>query len=223
MRGGALQRSDRNCALNLRFSAGPYSAPIQRCVILNEVKDPNAARLATALSLRVHFRLYELVTTMLTSAVRFNYNPARANQSPDTSCPPPSAAHLTPRIPSSWHRPSSLKNLRRLIANPRLEFHLTPIRISELKFPNRKFSAILPRTRGLLESPASSLQKPWPPWRLIETQGLENTINPINPATSNFLIETKRGFCVRRGGTGFSQRTQPCPLLASAPSVKQYE
>ena len=89
MRGGALQRSDRNCALNLRFSAGPYSAPIQRCVILNEVKDPNAARLATALSLRVHFRLYELVTTMLTSVVRFNYNSARANQSPDTSCPPP--------------------------------------------------------------------------------------------------------------------------------------
>ena len=126
MRGGALQRSDRNCALNLRFSAGPYSAPIQRCVILNEVKNPNAARLATALSLRVHFRLYELVTTMLTSVVRFNYNSARANQSPDTSCPPPSAAHLTPRIPSSWHRPSSLKNPRRLIANPRLEFHYKP-------------------------------------------------------------------------------------------------
>jgi hypothetical protein len=150
-----------------------------------------------------HFHLYERVTTMLTSVVRFNYNSARANQSqPDTSCPPFArhSTHPLPQFPSPWHR-SSLENPRRLIANPRLEFHLTPIRIIQLRFSNRKFSAILRRPHGLLESQASSLQKPRP---LIETQGLEDAITPINPHTCNFLIETKRGFCVSRGGTGFS-------------------
>jgi hypothetical protein len=151
-----------------------------------------------------HFHLYEPITTMPTSVVRFNYNSARANQSQlDTSCPPFArhSTHPLPQFPSLWHRASSLKNPRRLIANPRLEFHVTPIRISQLRSSNRKFSAILRRPDGLLESQASSLQKPRP---LIETRGLENAITPINPNTCNFLIETKRGFCVRRGGTGFS-------------------
>jgi hypothetical protein len=85
---------------------------------------------------------------MLTSVVRFNYNSARSNQlQPNTSYLP---------------RPSSLKNPWRLIANPRLEFRVSLIRISELKFPNRKFSAILPRTRGPLESPAPRVQRPEP-------------------------------------------------------------
>jgi hypothetical protein len=122
------------------------------------------------------FHLYKLVTTMLTSVVRFNYNSARANQlQPDIGCSP---------------RASSLKNPRRLIANPRLEFHVSLIRISELRFSNRKFSAILPRTYGLRQSPASSSTFQ----NLIETRGLENAVSPMNPATSNFLIGTKQGF-----------------------------
>jgi hypothetical protein len=152
---------------------------------------------------------------MLTSVVRFNHNSARANQlQPDTARPPlaPYSTHPLPRVPSPRPQAASLKNPRRLIANPRLEFDVTRIRISELKSPNRKFSAIRPRTRGLLQSPASSLQN------LIETRGLENAVSPINPVTSNFLIETKRGFCVRRGEQRFSQRNSrlvvsPLPRL----------
>ena len=133
---------------------------------------------------------------MLTSVVRFNYNSARANQlQPNTSCLP---------------RRSCLKNPRRLIANPRLEFQISPIRISELKFPNRIFSAILPRTRGPLEPRlhASSVHNPWPP-RLIGTQRLENAITPINPATSNFLIGTKTGFSQRNSSLVVSPLPRP--------------
>lgn len=85
---------------------------------------------------------------MLTSVVRFNYDSTRAYRAqPDIGCPP---------------RASSFKNPRRLIANPRLEFHVSLIRITELKFSNRKFSAIPPRTYGLLQSAASSLKLPEP-------------------------------------------------------------
>jgi hypothetical protein len=70
-----------------------------------------------------------------------------------------------------------------LIANLELEFHITPIRISNLKFSNRKFSAIFSlklvadgERRAAFSSPqtlVSSLQKPWLPWRLIVTPRLE--------------------------------------------------
>ena len=70
-----------------------------------------------------------------------------------------------------------------LIANLELEFHLNPIRISNLKFSNRKFFAVFAAkfctddepcvAFSSPEVPASSLQNPWPPWRLIETPRLE--------------------------------------------------
>jgi hypothetical protein len=152
---------------------------------------------------------------MLTSVVRFNHNSARANQlQPDSARPPltPYSTHPLPRVSSPRPRAASLKNPRRLIANPRLEFQVSLIRISELKFPNRKFSAIPPRTRALLQSPASSLQN------LIETRGLESAITPINPVTSNFLIETKRGFLRPPWrNTAFSSQFQARCFPASVP------
>jgi hypothetical protein len=68
--------------------------------------------------------------------VRFNYNSTR---------PPPSAATpistLRPSLSHfSFQRPAS--SLRILIANLELKLRVSPIRISELKTPNRKFSAI---------------------------------------------------------------------------------
>ena len=79
-----------------------------------------------------------------------------------------------------------------LIANPELEFHVNPIRINELKFPNRKFLAIfhvafqtcalpLPASTA---SPSSiqqltpGVENPWSPWRLIETPRLEYLATP---------------------------------------------
>jgi hypothetical protein len=67
--------------------------------------------------------------------VRFNYNSTR---------PPPSAAIpiSARRAPPShsFKQPASI--LQILIANLELEFQASPIRISELKIPNRKFSAV---------------------------------------------------------------------------------
>ena len=81
-----------------------------------------------------------------------------------------------------------------LIANPELEFHVNPIRINELKFPNRKFLAIfhvafqtcalsLPASTSTaspssIRRPASSFRNPWPAWRLIETPRLKSRATP---------------------------------------------
>ena len=75
-----------------------------------------------------------------------------------------------------------------LIANLELEFRITPIRISELKIPNRKFSAILypaSPTFFSLELQGFSFQSPWPPkpgrWRrrLIENARLRSHVSPL--------------------------------------------
>ena len=82
-----------------------------------------------------------------------------------------------------------------LIANPELESHVSPIRISELKFPNRKYLAVLRVTfqtcatplhastasPSSIQRPAPSLQNPWSPWRLIETPRLEFLATPTKP------------------------------------------
>jgi hypothetical protein len=74
--------------------------------------------------------------------------------------------------------------LQFLIANPELEFNLSPERISKLKISNRKYMTIfhsenwvaselrrLPRANSWHKSSRSqSCRKfPWPPWRLIAT------------------------------------------------------
>jgi len=82
-----------------------------------------------------------------------------------------------------------------LIANPRLTLRLSPIRITDLKIPNRKFSTISHRAL-----PASDLfshvtrHSSLVTALLIETPRLEIAISPILSAASNFLIETKTAF-----------------------------
>ena len=79
-----------------------------------------------------------------------------------------------------------------LIANPELESHVSPIRISGLEFSNRKFltvSRVASQTcatplHAFTASPsriqrlAPSFQNPWPPWRLTETPRLKSRATP---------------------------------------------
>ena len=68
-----------------------------------------------------------------------------------------------------------------LIANPRLEFRVTSIRITELPISNRERIAIFQREfpgLSILELQASSLQK------LIVTPGLENAATSVHSTTS---------------------------------------
>jgi hypothetical protein len=84
-----------------------------------------------------------------------------------------------------------------LIANPELEFTLSPIKISDLKISNRKFSTIFQRAQptshqvSLITSHLSLA-----PALLIETLRLKVPISPILSAASDFLIETKTAFSV---------------------------
>ena len=75
-----------------------------------------------------------------------------------------------------------------LIANLELEFHVSPIRITKLKFSNRKFFAIFSSKRvrdgasraafsSSSKPQASSFQKPRPPWRLIYGTAIRNRAN----------------------------------------------
>jgi hypothetical protein len=78
--------------------------------------------------------------------VRINYNSTRRPPSPAI---PISALRISRPFPSFQRSASSLQNL---IANLELEFRVRPIRINELKFSNRKFSAILTKARGFIPS-----------------------------------------------------------------------
>jgi hypothetical protein len=95
-----------------------------------------------------------------------------------------------------WHRHSCLCAVAKqfLIANLELEFTLSPIKISELKISNRKFSTIFhgAQPASHLISQATRHSSPATP-SLIETPRLEITISPILSASSNFLIGTKCG------------------------------
>ena len=82
-----------------------------------------------------------------------------------------------------------------LIANPRLTLRVNPIRIRDLKIPNRKFSTVFHRTlpgSDLLSPVARHSSLVSAP--LIETPRLRITISPILSSVSNFLIETKVAF-----------------------------
>ena len=99
---------------------------------------------------------------------------------------------------SVQHLDSSLQNL---IANPELEFHVTPIRISDLKFSNRKFFAVfrvafqsyaapLPLSTASpssIQRLASSFQN------LIETPRLEFLATPTKQSLTPNSNRDKRG------------------------------
>ena len=87
--------------------------------------------------------------------------------------------------PPEYNRKSGIRNRN----NPRC--------FSSFHFSNRKFFALFhpsPRTSPRFQPPASSLQT------LSGTPQLEIRISRAVSILSNFLIGTKRGFCVRRGG-----------------------
>ena len=110
-----------------------------------------------------------------------------------------------------------------LIANLELEFHVSPLRITDLKFSNRKFFTIfcpgtrrvshesrrappnrheplLPRVtrRGPRAAGISSSIQPLVSsfQNLIETPRLEFRPTTTNHVSSKFLIETKTGLCI---------------------------
>ncbi len=102
-----------------------------------------------------------------------------------------------------------------LIANLELDFKLSPIRINDLKFSNRKFSAIFQfifpslktptprsvilkasdqdaRSKGSQLSPHSTPPPPAQAKFLIETPRLEIRVTSTKQNQSQFLIETNR-------------------------------
>ena len=102
----------------------------------------------------------------------------------------------------AFNPPSSKSRL--LIANLELEFHVSPLRITDLKFSNRKFFTVsrvafqphatqLPTSTvssSSIQPLASSFQN------LIGTPRLEFRPNTTNHVSSKFLIETKTGLCI---------------------------
>ena len=76
-----------------------------------------------------------------------------------------------------------------LIANLELELNVNPIRINELRFPNRKYFAIF--CVGPRHLVTNSLAGAF----LIETPRLEFLATPQNKVRALSLIETKSGFC----------------------------
>jgi hypothetical protein len=132
-----------------------------------------------------------------------------------------------------------------LIANPELELHVSPIRISELKFPNRKYfaifhaafhSGVLPlhastASPSSIQRPAPSLQNPGPPWRLIETPRLEFPATPtkqsripnsnrdkkrvLHPQRRNWALCS--GYCRHsRIGSTYNSLCDSAPLWSSS-------
>jgi hypothetical protein len=107
-----------------------------------------------------------------------------------------------------------------LIANLELEFKLSPIKINELKFSNRKFLTIFYNTfqpdstqqpastisSSSIQPLVSSFQNPRPPWRLIETPRLEILVISTKQNQSQSLIETKQPLCA---ATTQAQPPQP--------------
>src|ERR1700752_2165563 len=87
-----------------------------------------------------------MITSKVIWVVRINDNSTRPPPSPAI----PISALRTSRSYFSFQRPAS--SLHALIANLELEFRVSPIRISELKIPNRKFLAILHPASRILSS-----------------------------------------------------------------------
>ena len=98
---------------------------------------------------------------------------------------------------ASVHQQSCIPPTCFLIANPELEFHVSPIRISELKFPNRKFFAIFRVALQTSAVPAhaaaaahSSIQRLSPSLQnLIETPRLEF---PATPTKQRPIADSNR-------------------------------
>jgi hypothetical protein len=142
-------------------------------------------------------------------------------------CSVPMWQSLRPWLP---HRLATLKRQEEadahiirhkfLIANLELEFKLSPIKISELRFSNRKFLPIFYNTlqpystqqpastvsSSSILSLVSSCQNPRPPWRLIETPRLEIPVISTKQNQSQSLIETKQPLCA---ATTQAQPPQP--------------
>ena len=121
---------------------------------------------------------------------------------------------------NSWPSTRQVLNpaLSVLIANLELEFHVSPLRITDLKFSNRKFFTVsrvafqphatqLPTSTvssSSLQPLASSFQN------LIGTPRLEFRPNTTNHVSSKFLIETKTGLCISdsRRVAAFARRSE---------------
>jgi hypothetical protein len=177
-------------------------------------------------------RFYMMTQTLLSAATKAKRGepcePARLTwQRHSCLCAVPMWQSLQPWLP---HRIATLKHQEEaqahiprhkfLIANLELEFKLSPIKINELKFSNRKFLAIFYNTfqpystqqpaltvsSSSIQPLVSSCQNPRPPWRLIETPRLEIPVISTKQNQSQSLIETKQPLCA---ATTQAQPPQP--------------
>ena len=126
--------------------------------------------------------------------------------------------------PSPVFHQTCVPSTRFLIANPELEFHVNPIRINELKFPNRKYFAIFRSRRATQHpgslAPSSSTQRlvcnfhnPSPLRRLIETPRLEFLATPTKQYPSVDSNRDKNGVLsfAFRGATSGATLTLRAP------------
>ena len=127
------------------------------------------------------------------------------------------SANLPPDSPTDRCPSRPLRGGAILIANLELEFHVSPIRITKLRFSNRKYSPLFrPTWRiAISRSAVSSVvadrplalrrpgaERPLVTKFLIGTQGLEFGAIQTKQTSSQFLIGTKCGFrgALVRGG-----------------------
>jgi hypothetical protein len=100
-----------------------------------------------------------------------------------------------------------------LIANPELKFHLSLLRINDLKFPNRKFSTILDPCSAPNFSLLATSHSPLATASLIHGSAIKTPRNTFKRNTYEFLIGGKWG-----SPTSPAAQPQP-PNLAPTPRV----
>ena len=131
------------------------------------------------------------------------------------------SANLPPVLSTDHCSSSPLRGSASLIANLELELQVSPIRITKLRFSNRKYSPLFrpPRRIAISRSAVSSVvadrplalrrpgaEGPLVGKFLIGTQGLEFRAIQTKQTSSQFLIGTKcafRGALVRGGCCGW--------------------
>ena len=123
---------------------------------------------------------------------------------------------------------SSLQNL---IANLELELHLTGCKTNHMQFSNRKFSAIfhcippvplsnlLVTRHSLAQNRLGACEGSLITALLIETPRLKIRISRPISTTSNFLIETKCGFCIPKSA-GLRVSALPYLLASLCPNLR---
>ena len=109
-------------------------------------------------------------------------------------------------------------SLSLLIANPELEFHLSLIRISDLKIPNRKFLTIFDTCSALNFCFLASSHSPLATALLIHGSAIKTPRNTFRRNTYEFLIGGKRGSQAPPAAQPQPPNLAPIPRVCYFPS-----